>query len=97
LKRRKEILTKLFGSTSRTRTLSFLYEYAGQPFYQRKIMFKAGLALQPAQRELTNLVELGIIKKHETNNRVYYQITTDSPFFEPLKEIFGFTRTTKLE
>jgi len=60
-------------------------------------MFEAGLALQPAQREFTNLVELGIIKKHETNNRVYYQINTDSPFFEPLKDIFGFTRTTKSE
>jgi hypothetical protein len=52
-------------------------------------MFEAGLALQPAQRELNNLVELGIVNKEETNNRVYYQVNTDSPFCNPLKEILS--------
>jgi predicted transcriptional regulator len=97
LKGRKEILAKLFGSTSRTRILPFLYEYTGQSFYQREIMFETGLSLQPAQRELNNLVELGIVKKQETNNRVYYQINTASPFFNPLKSILAFTTTTELE
>jgi predicted transcriptional regulator len=90
-------LAKLFGSTSRIRILSFLFEYTGQSFYQRQIMFEAGLALQPAQRELMNLVELGIIKKHETDNRVYYQVNTDSPFFNPLRDIFSLTGATEVE
>jgi hypothetical protein len=42
---------------------------------------------QTVQRELMNLVGLGIVKKRETNARVYYHINATSPFFKPLKEI----------
>ena len=35
-------------------------------------MLETGLSLQPAQRELANLFDLGIIKKRETRDRVYY-------------------------
>lgn len=59
-------------------------------------MFETGLSLQPTQRELNNLVELGIVKE-ETKNRVYYQTNTDSPFFNPLKDILRFTGATKVE
>jgi Fe2+ or Zn2+ uptake regulation protein len=52
-------------------------------------MFETGLSLLPVQRELHNLAELGIIKKRETNDRVYYQINSNSPFFKSLKEICG--------
>lgn len=83
-------LVKLFGSTSRARILSFLYENTGQSFYQREIMFETGLSLQAVQRELGNLVELGIIKRKEMNARVYYQINSASAFFKPLMEICGF-------
>jgi len=78
---------RLFGSTSRTRILCFLYEHAGESFYQREIVFETGLSLRPAQRELSNLVELGIVEKKETKNRVYYGINIESPFFKPLGQI----------
>jgi len=82
-----EVLTKLFGSVSRARILELLLSNSGRTFYQREIMFEAGLSLQPAQRELANLVDLGIVKKKETRDRVYYEINALSPFFEPLCEI----------
>jgi predicted transcriptional regulator len=85
----EEILTRLFGSVSRARILQFLLSHAGRAFYQREIMFETGLTLHPAQRELKNLLDLGIIKKRETAARVYYEIDTLSPFFKPLREIFG--------
>jgi len=50
-------------------------------------MFETGLTLHPAQRELNNLYDLGIIKRRETLNKVYYEIDTLSPFFKPLCEI----------
>ena len=80
-------MTKLFGSVSRARILELLLSNSGRTFYQREIMFEAGLSLQPAQRELANLVDLGIVKKKETRDRVYYEINALSPFFEPLCEI----------
>jgi len=51
-------------------------------------MYETGLSLQAVQRELENLFSLGIIKKRETNARVYYQVDRASPWFRPLKEIY---------
>ena len=85
----QEVLAKFFGSVSRARILDLLSTNFGRSFYQREIMFETGLSLQPVQRELNNLVELGIIKKKETNHRVFYQIDVNSPFFKPLGDIIG--------
>jgi predicted transcriptional regulator len=84
-------LIKLFGSVSRVRILEFLHAFCGQSFYQREIMFRTGLTLRAVQRELSNLVTLGIVKTQKTNNKVYYEINPDSSFFKPLEEIFSST------
>ena len=83
----EEMTVKLFGSTSRPRILSLLLTHPQQTFYQREIMYETGLSLQTVQRELENLIRLGILMKRETKARVYYQINTTSPWFRPLKQI----------
>jgi predicted transcriptional regulator len=88
---KEERVVKLFGSVSRARILSLLVAHAGRSFYQREIMYETGLSLLPVQRELSNLVDLGIFRKQERQNRVYYQINLNSPFFESLREICGLT------
>jgi predicted transcriptional regulator len=55
-------------------------------------MYETGLSLQAVQRELSNLVDLEIIKKRETNARVYYEINTSSLFFKPFAEICRVVR-----
>jgi predicted transcriptional regulator len=87
----EEILNKLFGSVTRSRILCLLYTFPGQSFYQREIMYQTGLSLRPVQRELNNLVWLGIVKKQTTRNRVYYGINPDSSFFKPLRAICGLS------
>jgi len=81
---REENLVKLFGSVSRARILVLLFAHMDRRFYQREIMYETGLSLQPVQRELANFVDLGIIRKQETPNRVYYEIDQKSSLFEPL-------------
>ena len=83
----EEMMAKLFGSTSRPRILSLLLSRPRQTFYQREIMYETGLSLQVVQRELENLIRLGILKRRETKAKVYYQINSASPWFRPLKEI----------
>src|SRR4030043_954020 len=83
----EEMTVKLFGSTSRPRILGLLLSHPEQTFYQREVMYETGLSLQTVQRELENLIRLGILKKRETKARVYYQINSASPWFGPLKEI----------
>ena len=84
---REEILTKLFGSGSRAKIIDLLVSQVGRVFYQREIMYEAGLSLHPTQRELENLLDLGIIKKRETRDRVYYEADSHSPLFKALCEI----------
>jgi len=86
-KETEAVLVKLFGSTSRARILTLLFKNIGRLFYQREIMYETGLSLQAVQRELSNLVDLEIIKKRETNAKVYYEPNTSSLFFKPFKEI----------
>jgi len=83
----EEILARIFGSVSRARILEFLLSHSDKAFYQREIMYETGQRLQPTQRELKNLCELGIIKKRKTRSRVYYEVDTHSPFFKHLAEI----------
>ena len=83
----EEMMAKLFGSTSRPRILSLLLSHPQQTFYQREIMYETGLSLQTIQRELENLIHLGILEKRETKARVYYQVNSTSPWFKPLREI----------
>jgi predicted transcriptional regulator len=85
------VLIRLFGSVSRARILVLLVSRAGQQLYQREIMYEIGFPLQPVQRKLQNLLDLGIVKKVSTLNRVYYEINTGSPFFEPFRQICGIT------
>jgi len=85
----EEDLVRLFGSISRARILALLLDSPGRRLYQREIMYEIGFPLQPVQRELSNLVALGILKRIETYNRVYYEIDVSSPFYEPLKEMYG--------
>jgi predicted transcriptional regulator len=87
----EEVLVKLFGSISRARILALLFDRQCQQLYQREIMFEIGFPLQPVQRELRNLADLGIVKKVRASNRIYYEINTSSPFFKPLKEICRLT------
>jgi predicted transcriptional regulator len=67
----EEMMLRLFGSTSRPRILNLLLSHPQQAFYQREIMYETGLSLQTVQRELENLIRLGILKKRETKSRVY--------------------------
>lgn len=87
----EDSLVRLFGSTSRPRILALLYANIGRSLYQREIMFETGLSLQATQRELNNLVGLGIVNKKETYSRVYYEINSRSPYFVPLRSIFTLT------
>jgi predicted transcriptional regulator len=82
-----ETLVKLFGSVARARIIELLVSHAGRSFYQREIMYETGLSLHPTQRELENLIDLGIVKRRETKDRVYYEIDPQSPFFKPLCQI----------
>ncbi len=84
------MLAKLFGSTSRARILSLFLGNPRTSYYQREVMFETGQqSLQATQRELGNLVELGVIIRDEQGSKVYYRLNGSSPLAQPLSEILG--------
>ena len=65
------VLVRVFGSVSRARILSLLLNNPETSFYQREIMYETGLSLQAVQRELGNLVDLGIVKRKRIRSKIW--------------------------
>ena len=76
----------LFGKTRRA-ILSLLYGRADEAFYLRQIVKITGIGLGPAQRELKQLTDAGIILRELKGNLVYYQANAKCPIFNELKNI----------
>lgn len=55
----------------------------------REITRKIDEQINSVRRELANLLSIGIIKSDTNNNRLYYEVDQDYPYFKPLAEIFG--------
>ena len=53
----------LFGRT-RGAVLAVLFGHVGDPYYLRHLARVTGIALGPVQRELRQLVDAGLVKKH---------------------------------
>ena len=76
----------LFGKTRRA-ILSLLYGRADEAFYLRQIVKITGIGLGPAQRELKQLTDAGIILRELKGNLVYYRANAKCPIFNELKNI----------
>lgn len=76
----------LFGK-SRQAILSLLYSHVDEAFYLRQIVRTTGIGLGPAQRELKQLVDAGIIMRSVEGKQVYYRANQKSPIFNELRNI----------
>jgi len=80
------IAAALFGKTKRS-ILAALYVQPHRAFYLRELARAAGTAASSIQRELTTLVEAGIVERSERGNLVYFQANARSPVYEELRGI----------
>lgn len=85
---------QLFGSKTRSRLLQLFLKNPDQAYYVRELTRKIGAQLNSVRRELTNLVELGVVKEVDTpdgnasDRKKYYQVDTAFGLFEELKALF---------
>lgn len=79
-----QLALRLFGRT-RHAVLGLLYAHPDQEFYQQEITQAADVNLSAVQREVRNLVELGLVTRRRDGNRVYYQANRGSPVFPDLQ------------
>lgn len=55
----------------------------------REITRKIDEQINSVRRELANMLSVGIIKSETSNNRLYYEINTDYPYYAPFRQIFA--------
>lgn len=88
--RRSSSRTTLFGGT-RSALLAVFYGHADQAFYVRQLVRRLGAGHGSVQRELTNLLQLGLIVRRNQGNQVLYQANARSPVFSEIKALIAKT------
>ena len=89
------MLDKLISSSARVKVLRLLLLNEEKRYYQREIAELAGLPVRAVQREGARLTEIGLLRRIEDGNRVYFQANPACPIFSELKRIL--LKTVALE
>lgn len=83
------MVEQLFGSKTRVKLLHLFYSNPNRSFYVREITRKIDEQINSVRRELSNLLNVGIISSENTNNKLYYEVNKTFQYYEPLSQIFG--------
>jgi len=84
-----DMIEQLLGSKTRVKLLQLFLSNPNRSFYVREITRKIDEQINSVRRELSNLLNIGIIVSDTTNNRLYYEANQKYEFYEPLRQIFG--------
>jgi predicted transcriptional regulator len=83
------MIEQLFGSKTRVKLLQLFYSNPNRSFYVREITRKIDEQINSVRRELSNLLNIGIITSDNTNNKLYYEVNQKFEYYAPLQQIFG--------
>jgi len=83
------MIDALFGSKTRVKLLHLFLNNPGQPFYVREITRKIDEQINSVRRELSNMLEVGIITSDSADNKLYYQVNQRYDYYVPLRAIFA--------
>lgn len=83
------MIEQLFGSKTRVKLLKLFYGNPNRAFYVREITRKIDEQINSVRRELSNLLNVGLITSDTTNNKLYYEVNQNYEYYDPLLVIFG--------
>ena len=83
------MIDALFGSKTRVKLLHLFLNNPGQPFYVREITRKIDEQINSVRRELSNMLDIGIITSDNADNKLYYQVNQRYEYYIPLRSIFS--------
>jgi len=83
------MIEQLFGSKTRVKLLKLFYGNPNRAFYVREITRKIDEQINSVRRELSNLLNIGIITSDTTNNKLYYEVNQKYIYYDPFLSIFG--------
>lgn len=82
------MIESLFGSKTRVKLLKLFLENTEESYYVREITRKIDEQINSVRRELSNMTNLGIVTSDNRENKLYYSINQDSPYFTALRAMF---------
>ena len=83
------MIDKLFGSKTRVKLLHLFMNHPGQSFYVREITRLIEEQINSVRRELSNMLEVGVITSDNADNKLYYQVNQRYEFYTALRNIFA--------
>ncbi len=86
----RSIASVLLGET-RHRVLGWLLLHPHEKFYLRELIRHTGAAHGAVQRELETLTRIGLIRRSERGNQVFFEANTESPIFSELAALLTKT------
>lgn len=85
------MIDKLFGSKTRVKLLHLFMNHPGESFYVREITRLIDEQINSVRRELSNMLEVGVITSDTADNKLYYQVNQRYEFYTALRAIFAAT------
>lgn len=83
------MIDALFGSKTRVKLLHLFLNNPGKAFYVREITRLIDEQINSVRRELSNMLEVGIITSDSADNKLYYEINQRYEYFVPFRAIFA--------
>lgn len=86
------MIDALFGSKTRVKLLHLFLNNPGKSFYVREITRLIDEQINSVRRELSNMLEVGIITSDSADNKLYYEVDQRYEHYVPLRAIFAETK-----
>lgn len=83
------MIDALFGSKTRVKLLHLFLNNPGKSFYVREITRLIDEQINSVRRELSNMMNVGIITSETTDNKLYYEVNQRYEHYVPLRAIFA--------
>jgi len=83
------MIDALFGSKTRVKLLHLFLNHPGQSFYVREITRMIDEQINSVRRELSNMLEVGVITSDSADNKLYYEVNQRYDYYLALRAIFA--------
>jgi len=86
------MIDALFGSKTRVKLLHLFLNNPGKAFYVREITRLIDEQINSVRRELSNMLEVGVITSDSADNKLYYEVNQRYEYYVPFRAIFADER-----
>lgn len=80
-------LEKIISSKARAAFFSILFGIDKEEVHLREIQRRSGLAIETVRKEANNLIELGLILRRPSGNRVYYKANSSHQLYREIHQM----------